>query len=80
MKTIKLLIICLLLFPTTNNAQRKKKVKEPEIKIVDSLFHGLKWRNIGPFRGGRSVNINWSYRATSHLLHGIYRWWSLENY
>ena len=44
-----------MLFPTANNAQRKKKLKEPELKIVDSLFHGLKWRNIGPFRGGRSV-------------------------
>ena len=23
--------------------------------LTDSLFHGMKWRNIGPFRGGRSV-------------------------
>ena len=23
--------------------------------LTDSLFHGLKWRNIGPYRGGRSV-------------------------
>jgi len=56
MKTLKLLLICLLFIPLTNNAQkRKKKGKEPVIKITDSLFHGLKWRNIGPFRGGRSV-------------------------
>lgn len=56
MKTLKLLLICLLFIPLTNNAQkRKKKGKEPAIKITDSLFHGLKWRNIGPFRGGRSV-------------------------
>lgn len=37
-------------------SQRKKK-QEPKSKIElnDSLFPGLKWRNIGPFRGGRSV-------------------------
>ena len=44
------------LLPLTNNAQkRKKKPREPILKLTDSLFHGLKWRNIGPFRGGRSV-------------------------
>lgn len=56
MKTIKLLILCLFLLPIQTQAQkRKKKQKEPVIKLTDSLFHGLKWRNIGPFRGGRSV-------------------------
>ncbi len=64
MKTIKLLLICMLILPITIDAQRRKKKKnrteqnrskEPAIKITDSLFHGLKWRNIGPFRGGRSV-------------------------
>ncbi|MEM7382092.1 MAG: glycosyl hydrolase, partial [Bacteroidota bacterium] len=44
------------LIPFNNHAQRrKKKSAEPELKLVDSLFHGLKWRNIGPYRGGRSV-------------------------
>ena len=56
MKTLKLLFICLLIFPITVNSQkRKKKIKKPVITITDSLYHGLKWRNIGPFRGGRSV-------------------------
>ncbi|WP_091412277.1 VPS10 domain-containing protein [Aquimarina amphilecti] len=46
----------MLLLPLTNNAQkRKNKTKEPILKLTDSLFNGLKWRNIGPFRGGRSV-------------------------
>ncbi|BAO75373.1 glycosyl hydrolase, BNR repeat precursor [Winogradskyella sp. PG-2] len=46
----------MLLLPISNYAQkRKKKPTEPTIKLTDSLFHGLKWRNIGPFRGGRSV-------------------------
>jgi len=56
MKTIKLLVLCLFLFPIQHHAQkRKKKQKTPAIQLTDSLFHGLKWRNIGPFRGGRSV-------------------------
>ncbi len=56
MKTLKLFLIFLLLLPLNIEAQRRKKKKtEPTIKITDSLFHGLKWRNIGPFRGGRSV-------------------------
>ncbi|WP_298516361.1 glycosyl hydrolase [uncultured Kordia sp.] len=56
MKTFKLLLICILLLPVYNHAQkRKKKQKTPAIQLTDSLFHGLKWRNIGPFRGGRSV-------------------------
>jgi photosystem II stability/assembly factor-like uncharacterized protein len=56
MKTLKLLLICMLLVPITMHSQRrKKKIAAPTIKLTDSLFHGLKWRNIGPFRGGRSV-------------------------
>ena len=56
MKTAKLLLLGLLLFPVLNQAQkRKKNKKSPAIVLNDSVFHGLKWRNIGPFRGGRSV-------------------------
>ena len=56
MKTLKLLLICMFLLPLTHHAQkRKKKTKAPVLQLTDSLFHGLKWRNIGPFRGGRSV-------------------------
>ena len=56
MKTLKLLFICLLIVPISASSQkRKKKIQKPVIAITDSLYHGLKWRNIGPFRGGRSV-------------------------
>ncbi|WP_223269243.1 MULTISPECIES: VPS10 domain-containing protein [unclassified Polaribacter] len=56
MKSLKLLFICMLMLPITGNAQkRKNKSSKPMIQLTDSLFHGLKWRNIGPFRGGRSV-------------------------
>ncbi|MGB3464530.1 MAG: hypothetical protein WBA74_04640, partial [Cyclobacteriaceae bacterium] len=57
-RSLTFLLVCLLLLPFTTDAQkRKKKTKEltPVIELTDSLFHGLKWRNIGPYRGGRSV-------------------------
>ncbi|QCX01500.1 glycosyl hydrolase [Aggregatimonas sangjinii] len=56
MKTFKFLLLLLLVIPMTLQSQkRKKKSAEPAIIVQDSMFHGLKWRNIGPFRGGRSV-------------------------
>jgi len=56
MKTIKLLLLALLVLPIALHSQkRKNKNNAPLITVQDSMFHGLKWRNIGPFRGGRSV-------------------------
>jgi len=52
----KLLIITfgfLFVFTTANSQKRKtKKVKE---KTEQLNYNNIKWRNIGPFRGGRSV-------------------------
>ena len=56
MKTIQLFILGLLLVPINIQAQKRKtKTSTPLYTVQDSLYHGLKWRNIGPFRGGRSV-------------------------
>jgi len=56
MKRILVGILCLAFIPVGIQSQRKrKKTEEPVMKIHDSIFHGMKWRNIGPFRGGRSV-------------------------
>ena len=55
MKTLQLLLIALLVLPITMQSQRRKKNTPPPPIVQDSMFHGLKWRNIGPFRGGRSV-------------------------
>lgn len=57
MKTFKIILLCLLILPLSVHSQnrKKKKISEAAVTINDSLFHGLKWRNIGPFRGGRSV-------------------------
>ena len=56
MKTFYFLLSFLFLFSFDGHAQRKKnKSAEPAFALKDSTFNGLKWRNIGPFRGGRSV-------------------------
>lgn len=56
MKTIRLLLVLIFMAPLALQSQRRKnKITKPPIQLKDSLFSGLKWRNIGPFRGGRSV-------------------------
>ncbi|MCE2613869.1 glycosyl hydrolase [Flavobacteriaceae bacterium D16] len=57
MRTLTLLLIAAMFFPVSADAQRRKRKTKQQaiIQIHDSLFHNLKWRNIGPFRGGRSV-------------------------
>ena len=56
MKIVPILLALVLFVPFGSDAQRRKRTNpEPQIVLQDSVFHGLKWRNIGPFRGGRSV-------------------------
>ncbi|WP_306012873.1 MULTISPECIES: VPS10 domain-containing protein [unclassified Allomuricauda] len=57
MKSKSLLLVCAMLmaFHPVDAQRRNKKSDQPSIGVNDSLFPGLKWRNIGPFRGGRSV-------------------------
>lgn len=56
MKTFQLILLSLLFIPLTVQSQRKKKKQDSTIQILnDSIFNNIKWRNIGPFRGGRSV-------------------------
>ncbi|SFR34596.1 Uncharacterized protein SAMN04490243_0856 [Robiginitalea myxolifaciens] len=51
---ILIFLISLTLFlPEASQAQRRKAPQAPA--MADSLYKGLKWRNIGPYRGGRSV-------------------------
>ncbi|NAS31919.1 glycosyl hydrolase [Flavobacteriaceae bacterium R38] len=57
MRSTKIILSFLLVFSLSINAQRRRKTKNTlEVqKIDEKQFSGLKWRNIGPFRGGRSV-------------------------
>jgi photosystem II stability/assembly factor-like uncharacterized protein len=52
-----LLAVCLM--ATTHASAQKSKKAEPQAKssFDASIFKGVKWRNIGPFRGGRANAI-----------------------
>jgi len=52
MKKIYFLVICLFISANVKvNAQKKST------KVSDKYFSAVKWRNIGPFRGGRSAAV-----------------------
>lgn len=56
MNSYKFILLGLLVFTVNLQAQKRNKSKsEAQIMLSDSMFHQLKFRNIGPFRGGRSV-------------------------
>ena len=56
MNSYKFILLGLLVFTLNLQAQKRNKTKaEPQTIITDSMFHNIKFRNIGPFRGGRSV-------------------------
>ncbi|OZV68075.1 VPS10 domain-containing protein [Winogradskyella aurantia] len=55
MKAFQLAFCALLCVSLSVYPQRKKQKQTSQSHLVDSLSQGLKWRNIGPFRGGRSV-------------------------
>ncbi|UWX55264.1 hypothetical protein NYZ99_01190 [Maribacter litopenaei] len=56
MKKIYYLLILLCILPLGLESQRRKNKNQSDyVKVQDSMFSGLKWRNIGPSRGGRSV-------------------------
>ncbi len=54
-QNLLLVFICLSLFA---NAQKKKEIPVAEKPVLDSVFANLKWRNIGPFRGGRANTVS----------------------
>lgn len=50
------ILLCLSLLDATAQ-RRKSKKSEPTPQISPELYEGLQWRNIGPFRGGRSAAV-----------------------
>lgn len=56
MNSFKFLILGFLSMAFTLHAQKQKRsASESDPTLNDSLYSSVKWRNIGPFRGGRSV-------------------------
>ena len=57
MKHFLMMMLCISSFVAT--AQKKKAESQVPVKpSPDSLFSNLKWRNIGPFRGGRANAVS----------------------
>ena len=54
-KYLFLSILLIFLFSSETQAQRKRKAKTPSIS--SQLYSSLKYREIGPFRGGRSAAV-----------------------
>ncbi len=58
---ILITLIGLLILPTILFSQRKKQQKNdrpaPAATFSEDLYNSLKWRSIGPFRGGRSCAV-----------------------
>ena len=62
MKMLKPLMLCaltfILIFPEALAQKRKKtNQSDPTLSFSNNLYEGLEWRNIGPFRGGRSAAV-----------------------
>ena len=56
MRHLTSIVLILLIIPLVTFGQRRnKKGNETPKRDLSELYAGLKWRNIGPFRGGRSV-------------------------
>lgn len=51
-----MILLCLSFFSAT--AQKKKETPSTAKASADSVFSNLKWRNIGPFRGGRANTVS----------------------
>lgn len=52
-----LLATLLLILPVLAQRKVKPATKTNALQSSDSLFNGLHWRNIGPFRGGRALAV-----------------------
>ena len=53
-----LLVIVAFVFSDLSAQRRSRNKQQPaKPKLDESLFAGLKWRNIGPHRGGRANSI-----------------------
>ncbi|MEP0984162.1 glycosyl hydrolase [Ekhidna sp.] len=58
MKKILLAIAIMALISFEGESQRRKGKSSPQTPTYESeLYNGIQWRNIGPFRGGRSAAV-----------------------
>lgn len=60
MKNLSLILSILLVLSFDSDAQRRNKKSQTTSTVTydESLYQDLKWRNIGPFRGGRATAVS----------------------
>ena len=63
------LVLVLLLSTTLSFSQKKRKAKKKEA-TTSLTYNNLSWRNIGPFRGGRSVGATGVVKAADVVYLG----------
>jgi len=47
-------LLCLLVIPFESNQAQRRNKKVTSTKYQESLYNGIEWRQLGPFRGGRA--------------------------
>ncbi|MGB5556020.1 MAG: glycosyl hydrolase [Flavobacteriaceae bacterium] len=52
------LIVLLLSFSVQNVQAQRKSKKESAVNFNESLYNGIQWRLVGPFRGGRAGTVS----------------------
>ncbi|MFS4468540.1 WD40/YVTN/BNR-like repeat-containing protein [Maribacter sp. 2210JD10-5] len=52
-----LILLMLILSNQDLSAQRKKKTDQNTVTYQESLYNGMEWRLVGPFRGGRAGTV-----------------------
>src|SRR6188472_2515835 len=57
LRILLLTFFCFLFGLSVSYGQKKKETAPAYIPVDMALFHSLEWRNIGPFRGGRSAAV-----------------------
>ena len=65
-----ILLICML-FTVSLSAQNKKQVTNSNTSEDSILFSKIKYRMVGPFRGGRSGAITGDYRKTNTFFFSV---------
>ncbi len=59
MRVITLFLVgILLILPLQENEAQRRKQKSSDISFDETLYEGMSWRQLGPFRGGRAGTVS----------------------
>ena len=54
----KILFLLILIFSTNVSFSQRTKTKSTTISYPESIYNSVKWRLVGPFRGGRAGTVS----------------------